>query len=85
MTKKLTEVETRLDASGSYRPAAFNYAGKRIQVISYGRHWEADGAHHFLVMDRQNRVYELAYVQGENEWELIRSPESFGPQRPQAA
>ena len=85
MTKKLTNVETRLDASGSLRPAAFNYAGKRIQVISYGRHWEADGAHHFLVMDRQNRVYELAYDPVENSWEMIRTPDRFGPQRPHAA
>ena len=84
MTHNWIEVEMQMDTAGMVRPLSFRYRGQRIRVVSYGRQWETDGGWHYLVMDRQNRVYELAYDRVEDRWALIQSPDDYGPQSRQA-
>ena len=81
MNRNISEVETRLDAAGDIRPLAFTYEGQRIHIASYGRQWETEGGHHYLVMDPKGNVFELAYCRADNNWNLVRTPNSFGPQR----
>lgn len=81
MTSDLTQVETELDRHGQLRPLAFSVEGVRVQIVSYGRQWIAQGVRHYLVMDRERRVYELAHHRSEGRWVLVRSPDSFGPRR----
>jgi nicotinamide-nucleotide amidase len=70
-------VEARLDPDGSLRPIAFEWRGQRYQIESLGRQWQEVDSHHFLVMTAGDRVFELAYLSGENQWQLRRSPEDF--------
>lgn len=81
---ELTEVEAKLDANGQCRPLAFVYHRRRVDIGSYGRRWVREGFEHFLVMDHNRKVYELAYDGSEKRWFLIRTPDSYGPHRPSA-
>jgi hypothetical protein len=85
MTIEYSDVEATLDGSGQLLPVAFSYEGNRVVVVSYGRQWNTEEAHHYLVMDSQRRVYELAHNRAEDRWVLKRTPESFGSSRPGAA
>lgn len=70
-------VEARFETDGTLIPLVFEWQGQRHTVESLGRRWEENGAHHFLVMVSGDQVFELVYLQGENQWELVRSPHDF--------
>jgi hypothetical protein len=70
-------VEARFEAEGTLRPVAFEWKGKRFIIVNQGRQWEKNGIQHFLVMTTDDHVFELAYLQGENQWKLLRCPEDF--------
>jgi hypothetical protein len=72
-------VEARFEADGSLCPIAFEWQGQRFAIQSHGRQWEEHGAHHFLVMVSGNQVFELVYLQEENQWQLERIPKDFNP------
>ena len=70
-------VEARFEVDGTLRPIAFEWRGQRLIIESYGRHWEKNGIHHFLVMVQSEQVFEIAFVAVENHWHLLRSPQDF--------
>lgn len=70
-------VEVRFEANGTLRPIAFEWKGKRFIIASHGRRWEKDGVQHILVMTTEEHVFELAYLQDENRWKLMRSPQEL--------
>jgi hypothetical protein len=74
---KSIPVEARFEPDGTLRPTAFEWKGKRYNIESLGRQWEEHGTQHFLVMVSSHQVFELVYLQGENHWQLKRSPKDF--------
>jgi hypothetical protein len=72
-------VEARFEPDGSLRPIAFEWQGRRFEIESHGRQWEEHGVYHFLVMVSGDQVFELVYLQEENQWQLERSPKDFNP------
>ncbi len=72
------EVEAQFDRDGTPRPTAFFWRGRRYVIMSLGRRWEHEGAQHMLVMAPVGQVYELAYLQSESAWRLLRAPGDFG-------
>lgn len=76
--KEPIAVEARFEADGTIRPKAFLWQGQRYRIASLGRQWEEGDEHHFLVMTADSRVYELAFLQREAAWRLVRRPQDFG-------
>ena len=70
-------VEARFEANGTLRPIAFEWKGQRFIIENHGRRWEENGTQHFLVMVQGEQVFEIAFLQGENQWQLLRSPQDF--------
>ena len=70
-------VEARFEANGTLRPIAFEWKGQRFFIESHGRRWEENGSQHFLVMVQGKQVFEIAFLQGEDQWQLLRSPQDF--------
>jgi hypothetical protein len=70
-------VEARFKTDGSLRPIAFEWQDRRFEIESHGRQWEENGEHHFLVMVSGDQVFELVYLQEDNQWRLKRSPKDF--------
>jgi hypothetical protein len=75
------DVEARLTSEGRLRPVAFHWRGQRLRVYAYGRDWQTDEAEHMLVQTAGERVFELAHRPSDGSWQLIRSPQDFGPPR----
>lgn len=70
-------VEIRFNPDGTLRPTAFEWKGQRYNIESLGRQWEENGAYHFLVLVADDQVFELVFLQAENQWQLRRSPRDF--------
>jgi hypothetical protein len=70
-------VEARFEPDGTLRPIAFKWEERRYTIENYGRQWEENGKHYFLVMVSGDRVFELVYLPGEGQWQLVRSPNDF--------
>jgi hypothetical protein len=73
-------VEARFDPDGTLRPTGFEWKGQRYKIESHGRQWNENGVTHFLVMVTGDRVFELVYLQEENQWQLRRSPQDLSRQ-----
>ncbi len=70
-------VEARFGSDGTLIPLSFEWQGQRYSVESYGRQWEEEGRQHFLVMVSGDLVFELVYLQEDNQWQVARSPHDF--------
>jgi hypothetical protein len=79
MTSELEQVETRMGGDGKLRPLAFVVDGKRVDIVSHGRHWAEGDLEFFLVMDHRRRVYQLVHDRSQNRWSLDRSHSDYGP------
>lgn len=69
-----TDVEATY-REGRFWVRAFTRQGKRLPVVSQGRQWTQAGELHTLVMTTRERVYELAYAAGENQWYIVMASE----------
>jgi len=76
--KEAIEVVAHSDAAGTIIPRAFVWRGEKRPILSLGRQWVQDGNRHFLVMTREEHVYELAYRPAEMKWYLLRDKRDFG-------
>jgi hypothetical protein len=74
----LLSVEARFDKKGKIYPKSFERKGLQYSVGSIGRQWEEEGIYHILVMDLDEKVYELAFDPSSRTWHLLRSPQDFG-------
>jgi hypothetical protein len=68
-------VEARFEADGRVRVLAFERRGRRVEVASSGRQWDASDGRHILVMAPSEKVYELLYqpALAGSPWRLVRS------------
>jgi nicotinamide-nucleotide amidase len=64
------EVQGWFDMQGQAHPEEFLWEGTRYLVASLGRRWQDDTGQHILVMDHQDRVYELVFKDQETGWKL---------------
>jgi hypothetical protein len=67
-------VKARFARDGSITPLSFVWQGVEYAVASLGRHWEEDGARHFLVMVSSGEVFEIAYYSEGGYWRLQNAP-----------
>ena len=70
-------VEAQFEPDGTLIPLAFKWQGQQYTVVSYGRQWEENGRRHYLVMVSGDQVFELIYLQKDNQWQVARSPYDF--------
>lgn len=63
-------VEARLQADGTIRPLAFVWRGQHLKVSDWGRSWQRDEQHHFLVMTPDQRVWELRFYPAALRWTI---------------
>jgi len=68
-------VEARFEADGRVRLLAFERRGRRVEVASSGRQWDAGDGRHSLVVTPSEEVYELLYqpALAGSPWLLVRS------------
>jgi hypothetical protein len=68
-------VEARFETDGRVRVLAFEHLGRRVEVASSGRQWDAGDGRHILVMAPSEKVYEIVYqpAAAGSPWRLVRS------------
>lgn len=55
-------VNYSLNSAGNPQVHSFNWRENEVRILSSGREWRDESGWHKLVMDIQNQVYELLYV-----------------------
>ena len=67
------EVTSRFDRKGKIMPVKFKLEGKEYRADGVGRRWEDEDGEHILVMVQpNNRVYELLFKSVEGVWWMVK-------------
>ena len=67
------DVTSRFDRKGKIIPVTFELEGKEYRVDGVGRRWEDEDGEHILVMVQpNNRVYELLFKSTDGVWWMVK-------------
>jgi len=67
------DVTSRFDRKGKIIPVKFELEGKEHRVDGVGRRWEDEDGEHILVMVQpNNRVYELLFKSVKGVWWMVK-------------
>lgn len=76
---KAIDVVWKRGGGGEIRPVSFDWEEIRYTVDSVGRRWKADDGEHILVMVQPNdRVVELLFINEDGSWEIIKREKRLG-------
>jgi hypothetical protein len=60
-------------SSHSYadRPIAFQWKGERMEIRSIVSRWRTPDGHRFLVKTEDGQLFELNYLEAEDDWSIL--------------
>ncbi len=70
-----TVVEARFAEEGDIALLSFSWQGRALPITSMGRHWEENGAAHFLVMTPGEQIFELTFDRASGRWAVVSAAE----------
>lgn len=53
------------------RPASFVWQDEKYEVKEVEKEWQEPGEKHFVVKTKDDRLFELCYHEGQDEWSII--------------
>ena len=63
-------VECRSDYEYAQQPLALVWQGQRLEVLEVLRQWRSPSSKHFMILTKDQRVFNLAYHEAEDCWSV---------------